>query len=433
MQRHLSYNLLNIFSRLFNFLLFWLVVNKLGASGETDWFFFVYGAVYFFISTIFFSLEFALVPTWPLLSSAEKEKFWRTCILFGLLGTLVLQLMGLAFSLYLPGLFGFSFPFSLGHTILLSFILFLQPPLAFFSALYSSLLQSSGRYFWPITHMSWRTLGVVPILLLPFCNGVTCVGIAYLVGELLRFSVLMRAEETHGIKFSLPRRMEINPFKKYFEAVGWMALMISSSVLNPYIDLVMVGRLAEGDATLVEYAARLRGMPVLFLSGTLTVLLGDWSRKTMRELSWDQVGRYAWIMGLCGLIMSVFLILSKGYWISLIFTVQKFDPHLLNTIHKLMVWYLLSTPFLLVTGTLGRGFMVLRQFRLLAGIGVLSIFVNVLLNVTFIEIFGVQGVAMSTALLDLFLSGAYFFLGKWLAERREEDWEADSRNLQESR
>jgi peptidoglycan biosynthesis protein MviN/MurJ (putative lipid II flippase) len=253
--------------------------------------------------------------------------------------------------------------------------------------------------------------------MLPFCKGVTCVGIAYLIGELLRFSVLMRAEKTDGIKFSLPKKIEIKHFREHFGAVGWMALMISSSVLNPYIDLVMVGRLAEGDATLVEYAARLRGMPVLLLSGTLTVLLGDWSRKTGRELSWDQVGRYAWIMGLCGMIMSGFLILSKEYWISLIFTEPKFDPHLLDTIHNLMFWYLLSTPFLLVTGTLGRGFMVQRQFRMLAGIGVLSIFVNVLLNVTFIEIFGVQGVAMSTALLDLFLACAYFFLGKWVTER----------------
>jgi len=432
MEKHLSYNLLNIFSRLFNFLLFWLIVNKLGASGETDWFFFVYGFVYFFVSTIFFSLEFALVPTWPLLSEKERERFWQTCIFFGLTGTLLLQLIGVPFSLYLPGLFGFSSSFSYGHTIFLSVILFLQPPLAFFSALHCSLLQSSGRYFWPITHISWRTLGVVPILLLPFCNGITWVGIAYLIGELLRFLVLMGAKGSNGISFRLLRPIEISPFKKYFEAIGWMALMISASALNPYIDLVMVGRLGAGDATLVEYAARLRGMPVLLLSGTLTILLGDWSRKYVQELSWNQVTRYAWRLGLCGLIMGGVLILSQPYWIPLVFTVKKFDSGLLNTIHRLMVWYILGTPFLLITGALGRGFMVLRQFRLLAVMGVLSVFVNVILNVMFIEMFGVQGVAISTALLDLFLSSAYFLSGKMLSERRQKSWKADLENPQES-
>ncbi len=420
MTKHILYNLLNIFARFLNFALFWIIVNMLGASAETDWFFFVYGFVYFCIGIAFYGLECSLVPIWPRLSQKEKNGFLQTCIILGIVGAIPLQLFGLAVSLYFPGFFGFSIPFSIGHTVLLSVVLFLQPPLVYFSALYSSLLQSSGKYFWPITHLSLRTLGVLPILLLPFCSGVSCVSIAYIVGELLRFLLLKAAARSHGVGLSYRQRFEVSPYKQYFVAMGWMVLMLSAAAVNPYVDLIMVGRLGDGSATLVEYAGRLRGIPVLLLSGTLIVFLGEWSRRQGQEPLWDQIIGNAWKMGLCGIMLSGGLILSKQYWIPLIFRVQHFDALQLASLDSLMTWYLVGAPFLLLTGTLGRGFMALQRFRLLATVAVLSVFVNIFLNLVFIDFFGIKGVAVSTTALDALLSCAYFFIGKRLSKTRKE-------------
>ena len=420
MTLHFSYNLLNFLSRFLNFGLFWIIVNKLGASGETDWFFFVYGFVYFCISTAFFSLEFALVPTWPRLSQKEKKGFWQACIILGIISVIPLQFIGLAFSLYLPGFFGFTIPFSKGHTVLLSILLFLQPSLAYFSALSSSLLQSSGHYFWPITHLSLRTLGVLPLLLLPFCSGVTCLSVAYIVGELVRFLFLMSAVRRYGVRFSLIERFEVSPYRQYLIAMGWMALMISASALNPYIDLVMVGRLGDGNATLVEYAGRLRGLPVLLLSGTLIILLGDWSRKQEQGLLWNQITGNAWKIGLWGLIIAGGLIFSRQYWIPLVFRVQQFDSWQLGTLDSLMIWYLVGAPFVLFNGALGRGFMVLQWFRLLAVVALISVVINVMLNFVFIKVFGIIGVSVSTTVLDGIQSFAYFYVGKKFMKIKQE-------------
>lgn len=420
MTRHILYNLLNVFARVLNFALFWIIVNKLGASSETDWFFFVYGFVYFFIGIAFYSMECSLVPIWPRLSQNEKNGFLRTCIILGIIGTIPLQLFGLAVSFYFPGFFGFSIPFNIGHTALLSVVLFLQPPLVYFSALYSSLLQSSGKYFWPITHLSLRTLGVLPILLLPFCSGVSCVSIAYIVGELLRFLLLKNAAYKSEEGLSIRQRFEVKPYKKYFVAMGWMVLMLSAAAINPYVDLIMVGRLGTGSATLVEYAGRLRGIPVLLLSGTLIVFLGEWSRRKSQEPLWGQITGNAWKMGLCGIILSVGLILSKHYWIPLIFRGQHFDALQLTSLESLMTWYLIGAPFLLLTGTLGRGFMALQRFKLLATLAVLSVFVNIFLNFVFIDFFGIKGVAVSTTALDGLLSCAYFFIGNRLSKAKKE-------------
>jgi peptidoglycan biosynthesis protein MviN/MurJ (putative lipid II flippase) len=84
-----------------------------------------------------------------------------------------------------------------------------------------------------------------------------------------------------------------------------------------------------------------------------------------------------------------------------------------------MTWYLIGAPFLLLTGTLGRGFMALQRFKLLATLAVLTVFVNIVLNFVFIDFFGIMGVAVSTTALDGLLSCAYYFIGNRLSRTRK--------------
>jgi len=329
-----------------------------------------------------------------------------------------LQLVGLLITLLAPQYFGFVNPFSFQRTILISILLFLQPALAFFAALFSSLLQASGYYFWPITHLAWRTLGVFAVLVLPGCTGVWCLVIAYAVGECLRAIVLYYALCKNIIKPVFTKRFRLRAYRKYFVSMGWMALMVCASASNAYIDFIMVGHLGDGNATLVEYTGRLRGLPYLALSGLLVVFLGDWSRLYGSDLKWKAVRKVVWQITACGVVLSVGLILLRSFWVPIIFQVRQFNPSQMAVLTQLLAWYLAGTPFLIAWNVFARGFLVWQYFKFLSAVSLLSVMVNIILNLILINIFGTVGVAMSTTLLDVFMLGVLYFVGKKHVRRR---------------
>jgi len=193
--------------------------------------------------------------------------------------------------------------------------------------------------------------------------------------------------------------------------MGWMALMICATVLNVYIDFIMVGHLGNGVATLVEYGGRLRGLPILALSGVLVVFLGDWARAQREGLAWQEIVRGATKTAICSAVLAAALFYSREYWIPLIFRGNKFDPNQLAILNHLMAWYLVGSPFMVAINVLSRGFLVWRRFQILALLSLFSIGINFVLNLAFIRMFGVTGVAMSTTGLDAIMLGVLVYWG----------------------
>jgi putative peptidoglycan lipid II flippase len=191
-----------------------------------------------------------------------------------------------------------------------------------------------------------------------------------------------------------------------------MALMACAAASNPYIDFIMVGHLEPGGATLVEYSGRLRGLPFMALNGVLIVLFGDWSRLYGEELSRAKVKQGAWNIALCGVVLSGALVLSRHYWVPLIFHTDQFDSNHLITVNQLMFWYLVGVPFMIAGNVFSRGFLVWQRFNLLCYFSFLSVVINVVLNVVFIKIFGIPGVAMSTTGLDIVMLCTLIYVGK---------------------
>ena len=197
-----------------------------------------------------------------------------------------------------------------------------------------------------------------------------------------------------------------------------MALMMCASVLNTYVDFIMVGHLGAGLATLVEYGGRLRGLPILALSGLLVVFLGDWSRIQRENLTWQEILKGTSKTVLCAAIISIGLFFSREYWIPLIFRGYQFDSNQVQVINHLMAWYLIGSPFMMAITMLSRGFIVWRYFKMLALLSLLSICINFFLNLLFIRIFGVTGVAMSTTGLDVIMLCVLGYLGSRISSKK---------------
>ncbi|HDS15888.1 MAG TPA: hypothetical protein ENN66_04610 [Proteobacteria bacterium] len=412
-------SVVNICGRLLNFILFFVVANLFGVSVSTDWFFFVYGVAYFFVSISYYAAESAFVPEWYRLAEDERADFYRFSV------KLSFCIVIIACSAMLVGGFWVA-PWRRIHVpdigmaaVWSVLVLSLQPGLAFLSSLFSSYHQYQRRYILPTIHISLRSIGVLATLLLLPQRNILVLSVAFLVGEILRFICLFPRDLKISLK-SVLRRNSDKVFWDVYRNVLWMTLVLACTVVNPIVDLAMVGSFSPGSVTLVEYAGKLRGMPVLALVGVLVILLGEWAQQHNSpsvDFSWKTVARACWLTTLFCLPFVLILMLTLNIWVPIVFRPGNFNASNLQEIERLLWWYLMGIPFLALSHVLSRAILVLRQVRLLALVSLLAMGVNFLANIFLLKYWGLIGVAIATSVVDVFVFLCYFlFVRRYMSD-----------------
>lgn len=406
--------ILNIGGRALNFLLFWLIANKFGASQETDWFFFVYSIIYFIVGIFIQSVESVLVPFFHSIQNELIPTLLKRTTVWGLYATLLVIIISLICGLWIAPRLGFPIPHNWLYAIFICISLGVQPLLALLSSFLSSWLQFKQCFSLPTIHLSLRTIGIIPFLLLPSCDTIFWLAIAFLTGEIFRLVVLGANTLEIISPFSCQQNTHIaNPFSSITREVGWMSFALTVSFINIAVDLAMVGGMGPGSATLVDYAGRLRGFPVLLFGGILTMLLGKWSHQHLQQkvpLQFRQVKQICITVVISAVVIVGVMILFLDSIVSLVFFSEKFTPANLENLKKLLFWYLTGVPMLAGYYILSKAFLVLREIKTLAKIALLLCGLNYLFNLLFLNLIGLKGVAVSTSLIDVIACLLSFFL-----------------------
>jgi len=409
----------NGFGRLLNFALYMAVANIYGASQVTDWFFFVYAVAYFLLGICYYATESALVPAWHQLPENEHLPMFNSAVHLAFYAFPAVGLL-----LFVSGFFfaprqGIGLPGSWLVAVAICLVLALQPSLAFLSSFFSSYRQSKRQYVLPTMHLTLRTVGVLIVLLLIPRRSVMVLALAYLAGEVLRLGCLSY-KQLPGIGSVTATTFTRKNFWSVYGHVFWMTLALMFTVINPVIDLAMVGRFPGGTVTLVEYAGRLRGMPVLALGGLLVYFLGEWSHQHHQmngNLQWKQVRvSFLKLVFFC-LPVVVLLMMTEKIWLPLVFFSRKFGPQELHRLRQLLYWYFPGVPFLAGAMILSRALLVVQQAKLMTFITLAAAGLNVVFNLLFIRFWGLLGVALSTTLVDVFVCGMYYFFARQVLER----------------
>jgi putative peptidoglycan lipid II flippase len=407
-----SLTVLNIIGRLLNFVLFITVANKFGVTPFTDWFFFVYGIVYFFIGIFFYATESALVPTWHRLKPHQQSLLLFDSFRLAIVGTvLVAGFIFLAGFILAPAL-TIELPFSTKDALIVCLLLSIQPTLGFLSAIFSSFLQYEGKYVLPTVHLAIRSLGILALLLVPGCETIQCLAMAYLLGESVRFFCLKGKKNFVGHVRKKTDHNTLDYLRPIYQNVIWMTVALTFVVINPVVDLAMVGKFGPGAVSLVEYAGRLRGLPVLSLGGVLVYFLGDWSRQHHQQkdpLRWIQVQKVFGMVLFTVTCAVGLLILLEQWWVPLLFFSRKFSVHEHFLLQELLFWYFLGVPLLAGSMILSRAIIVLEQTRLLAITALATALMNILLNLLFMKTMGLKGVALATTIVDITVCVVYYF------------------------
>ncbi len=411
--------LLTVFNgvgRLANFALYLIIANLYGASQSTDWFFFVYAVAYFFIGICYYATESALVPAWHQLPEEEHPQMFRSAM-----GLSFYALPVIGFLLFVSGFFiaprqGIVRPNSIVMVLVICVVLALQPSLAFLSSFFSSYRQFNRQYMLPTVHLTLRTIGVLAILFLVPYRTITVLAVAYLAGELFRL-ICLQSVQLWKKKSCESTAFSKNSFWLVYGHVVWMTMALMCTVINPVIDLAMVGKFRGGSVTLVEYAGRLRGMPVLALGGLLVYFLGEWSHqhhKQDKKLDWQQVNHSFIKLILFCFPAVVLLMISEKLWVPLVFFSKKFVVEDLHQLKQLLYWYFPGVVFLAGSLILSRAILVIQQARVMALVTLIAAGMNVVLNLLLIRMMGLAGVALSTTLVDTFVCVMYYLVARQL-------------------
>lgn len=403
----------NLVGRITNSFLFIAIANLYGTNQHTDWFFFVYAVAYFFIGISYYSTESALVAAWHKLPASEHADLfraaWHLSIYYGFAILLILESVGL----FLAPIHGIPYP-EVITAAFICFILSFQPSLAFLSSCFSSYKQFQQKYIFSILHLSFRTVGVLFFLLFFQNRTITILALSYLFGEVVRLSFLMDKKLIKKV-FKESVSADTRSLKNVYSHVSWMTIALMGTVINPVIDLAMVGRFSDGSVTLVEYANRLRGIPVLALSGLAVYYLGEWSHqhnRTTNKLAWNTVNSVLKSILFLSVPSIIFLIISEPIWVPLVFFSKKFSVESLIKIQTLLYWYFPGVIFLAGNLILSRAALVVQQEKTMAFITVAASVVNVALNFFLLRMIGLEGVALATTIVEFFSFAALYMAVK---------------------
>ena len=171
--------------------------------------------------------------------------------------------------------------------------------------------------------------------------------------------------------------------------------------------------------SLLSYADRLVQIPyLLFLSGLLNIFHIDWSFAQGQANGgfWKKIRKDAGVVFIVAFSISLFMAATSKIWIDIFYGTQKISPQDRETLRGIFTWFALGLGPGLVRLLLGRALVALRASKIYLIQCWMELGLNCILDAIFLRLWGVEGIALSTALV-YFLSMIWILF--YLRSRRE--------------
>lgn len=397
---------LSTIGRAIAFLVPFFIAAWFGVSSETDAFFFAFGLVIFLVTIFSPVVEGVIVPfiSEIRVDKADAGEFVGRVICMSGVG---LTLIALAFVLVSkPVLPLFTkFPDE-GQRLIFMILLEIVPlvVLLVWTSILSGALNAYKVFGVPAVSPAFRAAATLLfIFLFKDSLGVHAIGIGYVVGEtarLVMLALLISRLNVFKIKFSFGWEKRFNEF---FRTSSYQIIGMSILAFNPIINKAFASTLAPGSVSLLEYADRLYSIPgTLLVSGLMVALLSHWSERFhaggMERLRKDVIAMFK-LVGVFCVMLTVFLFLTRVFWVNMVYGAAMFDHAKITAISSLFGLYILGmSPYILVQ-VFVRAFLTVKETRRLLHAAYFAFAGNIIFNLLLIKPYGVYGIAFATTLV----------------------------------
>ncbi len=388
-----------------------VIARYFGAAGVLDAYLLAYLPVSFLIDVVSGSMMNALLPA--VIDFSERRGRQAALTLYGSVQIRILALL-LAVAAVLaacagPVLHFLATGFDAAKIRLTRNLMFAMLPILPLSALnicWRAVLNAEERFtVAAVSPALVPVFTVIALVTLTNRYGILALAIGTLAGALAESLLLLYfvratgAPAIAGLRGSDAGTDSV--FAQYLPSAAGNLIMSSSGV----VDQSMAAMLGPGSVSILNYGTRL--VTVLLAIGPSalsTVILPWFSRLTAKGEEREvrrTIIRYS-LLSLAATIPLTFLLVGSSKWlVELMFQRGAFTTADTGPVAQVQAYSLLRLPLSVLLALLLPMVASLKRNSLLLAVAVLSVIANVLLNLVFMRILGVAGLALSTAFVHL--------------------------------
>ena len=397
-----------------------IVAGVFGRSDEMDAFLIAYLVPGVLMNLFSDSMNQALIPTLVRVKEVDghckaqnllSSALFSTCI-FATAGSL---LMAVAARVFFPIIF-MQFP---AHKLLLAEQLFYGLlPIVLLCSVASNctaVVNTTERFALPALAMVSTPLAIIIAMwLLAPRLGIWSMVFANLTGELLRVVVVVWFMQGHGYRFNLRWHGFSPQFREVVQQYGLVLLsgLVASGGL--LVDQGMAATLPSGSVSTLVYANRFVAVVLNLLAGSIGTAITPYFSKLVAQRDWAAcrrtVNTYVWITALISIPVALTMIFGSHLLVRLAFQHQAFGLQDTAAVSRVQAMYAIQVPFYIVSRVFYRYLVAIRRTSLTLYCGAISLFLDVIFNLSLMRVYGVAGIALATSLWTIISCG---FLAYW--------------------
>jgi putative peptidoglycan lipid II flippase len=394
-----------------------LLAMWFGRNDATDVYYFAW-AVFALAGSLVFSayVDSAVIPVIAEVKITAPREWSRVT------GSLLAHTLGLAFALALGvgllalGWFRFRYSgpsFQLAAMMVPLFSAYLVA--LTIKTYFVAILNSEHRFFaFPVASFIGTVVTISLIATLRGSLGVLAVPLASLCGELAAICLL-----AYVIFGALKLRMKLTferpeAVKKFARLVAYDVAGGAVTRINPVLDQLMAGLAGViGGGTLLRLSSDVSSLPTsLVQASLLSVLLShlseDFAARDYVKMRHTVIRALVYVCGIL-VVASALLYLVRTPLLRLVFLRGDMDADGVDRMARIFPYHLVGlAPFgaLLV---LARAHVAMKNTSIMLGMGVLNAGLNAVLNVVFLRLIGLEGIALATSIMHLVVAIVFWF------------------------
>lgn len=383
-----------------------VVARYFGRSDAIDAFLVAYLLPSFVVTVVAGSLATALMPVFVEVREKEgvdaaQELFSGVLVLDAVILCLIAALLGLLVPLYLPYL---GSGFSAGKLALTRNLLLVLLPFVLFNGIascVSSALNAGERFAVPSIVPIVTPLVVILALEVAAKRwGAFALAGGTVAGSLIEVGLLAQALKFRGVRFAFKWSGLTPPLLTVLRQYTPMlagSLLIGSALV---VDKAMAAMLSSGSVAALSYASKI--ITAIFVAATaLGTASFPYFSKMAAAKDWagcrHTLKRYSVLVVAVTVPLTLGLMILSKPIVRLLFQRGAFTSADTELVSRVQIFYLMQVPFY-IWGTLFVRFLssVKRNDVLMYG-AVISLALDVILNLLFMRMWGVAGIALSTS------------------------------------
>ena len=406
---------LSLIGRAGTFLIYVVLANWFGDTAEMDFIYYYWGIAVFLIELLSAASAYSVLV--PLLAEAraKDETEAQRCVqsIFSLYITIMpglcCLLVGISYAvsqLFFPNA-GLTLSTTIG--IVCGFLIFAI--VAAIRWMLKAVLDTYQAFQLPVIVQGIRAVLVIGVIYL-FRSSLAwfSIPLALILGELFQVLILFPRCCTvlnlrrHDLKIDWQETVYTKSFLQ--QCLMMMGAAISDG-LNPVVDRGMASTLGVSSVSKLDYALRLCAIPETLTGVTLPILLSHWAKISSSESHSEnaqQLQRSVWQGVIALLVLMVpFLVvfyLFRSDIVAMLFGHGKLSEIGQEHIASLLGIYLLGMLPRLISRLLIRAHLARQAHRTVLTATLIRLILNPILNWFFMQRWGLEGIAWSTALLS---------------------------------